>query len=125
MTQTFRIEQTLPNLNDYTKACRGNRYGGAAMKKRCEDIIAGYIRAAGVKPCAGPVYIKYLWVEQNKRRDLDNISSFGRKVINDSLVNTGILAGDGPTHIKGFSDEFAYDRDGPGVVVRVEEEEDA
>lgn len=34
---TLTIDWKLPNLNDYTKACRANRYAGAEMKRKAEE----------------------------------------------------------------------------------------
>lgn len=35
--------------------------------------------------------MRYRWFEKDRRRDLDNVSSFGRKVIQDALVECGVL----------------------------------
>lgn len=39
---TLKIDGKLPNLNDYTKACRANRYAGAEMKRKAEEILLFY-----------------------------------------------------------------------------------
>ena len=39
----FVIEQKLPTLNEYTLACRGNKYTGAKSKKDIENTIGWYI----------------------------------------------------------------------------------
>ena len=69
-----------------------------------------------------PVIMRYTWYEQNKRRDLDNISSFGRKVIQDALVTSKVLKNDGWDEIKGYSDEFYVDSKNPRIEVLIEEE---
>lgn len=68
-----------------------------------------------------PVYMEYTWYEKNKRRDLDNISSFGRKVIQDSLVHTHVLKNDGWKEIVGFSDTFYVDAINPRIEVLIRE----
>ena len=68
-----------------------------------------------------PVTMSYLWVEQDRRRDMDNVSSFGRKVIQDGLVKSGILRNDGWKEIKGFSDSFAVDQRNPRIEVTITE----
>jgi Holliday junction resolvase RusA-like endonuclease len=65
----------------------------------------------------------YVWHEPNKRRDLDNISSFGRKVIQDALVNSGVLENDGWQNIRGFNDEFKVSKDEPRIEVHIFEVE--
>ena len=64
-----------------------------------------------------------MWYEPNKRRDLDNISSFGRKVIQDALVNLGVLENDGWQNIRGFNDEFRVSKDEPRIEVHIFEVE--
>lgn len=116
------IPGRLNNLNDYISAERTNRYKGAKMKSDNERDAVFAIREClrGVK-ITSPVFMEYLWVEKDKRRDLDNISSFGRKVIQDSLVKCHVLANDGWKEIIGFSDRFAVDHDNPRIEVRIRE----
>lgn len=65
--------------------------------------------------------MRYRWYEKDRRRDLDNVSSFGRKVIQDALVQTHVLKNDGWKEITGFSDEFFVDADNPRIEVEIEE----
>ena len=90
------IPGRLDNLNDYISAERTNRYKGAQMKSHSEAIVISAIRQCmSCVKIKKPVYMEYRWYEKNKRRDLDNISSFGRKVIQDSLVHAHVLENDG------------------------------
>lgn len=68
-----------------------------------------------------PVRMIYRWYEKDRRRDLDNVSSFGRKVIQDALVDTGVIKNDGWKEITGFSDEFYVDKKNPRIEVEIEE----
>lgn len=68
-----------------------------------------------------PVRMTYRWYEANRRRDLDNVSSFGRKVIQDALVEVKVLENDGWRNIVGFSDEFYVDSEHPRIEVEIEE----
>lgn len=63
--------------------------------------------------------MKYTWYERNRRRDKDNISSFGRKVIQDGLVKAEIIKNDGWAQIEGFSDEFRVDKKHARVEVEI------
>jgi Holliday junction resolvase RusA-like endonuclease len=117
---TLIIPGQFPGLNDYIRAERGNRYAAATMKKQIEQKVM--LLAKGLPPISRPVYMHYLWVEPNQRRDKDNIV-FARKFIQDGLVRAGVLQGDGWKHIAGFSDSFAVDKHNPRVEVRIEEVE--
>ncbi len=63
----------------------------------------------------------YRWYEPDKRRDLDNVSAFGRKCIQDALVKTKVLQDDGWKNIVGFTDEFYTDKGNPRIEVDIEE----
>lgn len=119
--KTLVIEGQLPNLNDYTKACRGNKYAGASMKKEAEAIIALYInqQLKGVR-FDGTVELSFRWYEMNKKRDLDNIC-FAKKFILDALVSNGIIVADGWRGVKGFTDNFFVDAKNPRIEVDIKE----
>lgn len=123
MTVKFTINGTLPNLNDYIKAERSNRYKAASMKKQCENIVRHACRSLGKWQAEKPVYMVYHWYEPNKRRDKDNISSFGRKIIQDALVKAKVLKNDGWGDIIGFEDRFYVDKKNPRIIVEIMEVE--
>lgn len=122
MEYLLTIPGTLNNLNDYIAAERANRYKGAKMKADNGNIVAVAIRRCmrGVR-IRKPVSMEYLWVEPNRRRDKDNISSFGRKVIQDALVDAGVLEDDGWDYVAGFSDRFEVDKQHPRIEVTIVE----
>lgn len=122
MEYLLTIPGTLPNLNDYIAAERTNRHKGAKMKVDSGNIVAVAIMQCmrGVR-IEKPVFVEYLWVEPSRRRDKDNISSFGRKVIQDALVNTGVLKDDGWKYVVGFSDRFEVDKENPRIEVLIKE----
>lgn len=121
MRYKFTIPGKLDNLNDYIAACRSNQYKGAKVKHQNErKVICAIYAKLGRIEIRQPVYIRYHWYERNRRRDLDNVSSFGRKVIQDALVETGVLKNDGWKEIIGFSDAFDVDAEHPRIEVEIE-----
>lgn len=118
--KTLVIKGQLPNLNEYTRACRGNRYAGAEMKKRSENIITAYImqQLNGVR-FEGTVKLSFRWYEPNRKRDLDNIC-FAKKFILDALVSNGIIVADGWKGVIGFTDHFFVDSENPRIEVDIE-----
>ena len=116
------INGRLDNLNDYINAERSNRYKGASMKAKNQNVVlsAVYAQISGVH-VQKPVWMSYRWYEKNRRRDLDNISSFGRKVIQDALVTAKVLPDDGWRYIKGFDDSFFVDASNPRIEVDIKE----
>lgn len=118
------IPLTFPGLNDYIEAERSHRQKAAKMKKQYQDAVILCIRSQRLPTFDGPVYMYYSWVEKDRRRDKDNIAAFGRKVIQDALVEAGVLKNDGWANIVGFSDRFDLDKKNPRVEVEVVEAED-
>ena len=117
------IPLKLHSLNEYIDACRRNPHSGAKMKRTDQEAVEWYIRSQlrGVR-INKPVTMLYRWHESNRKRDLDNISSYGRKVIQDALVDCRVLADDGWNQIHGFQDDFKIDRKHPYIEVLIKEE---
>ena len=116
------IPGRMNGLNDLIAAERTNRYKAAKMKREDENLVLwaakGCLRGWKAK---SPVMMHYKWYEPNTRRDKDNISSYGRKIIQDALVKGGYLENDGWKNIVGFDDEFFVDKKMPRVEVDIEE----
>ena len=69
-----------------------------------------------------PVKIAFRWIEPNARRDIDNCA-FGKKFILDALQEAGKLPNDNRNYVRGFSDEFAVDKNDPRIELTIKEEE--
>lgn len=113
----IEIPFKLPSLNQYINECRKNRYAGATMKKTVEEDIGLYINK--LSKYEKPIKIHFHWVEENKKRDLDNVC-FAKKFILDSLVKAGKLKNDNRNYVKGFIDTFEYGNTSK-VVLEIEE----
>lgn len=121
-TQAFIIPGKLPGLNEYTNSCRGNRYGGNKVKQDAQNLVNVAIRAAKLKGVASPVRLVFRWVEENGRRDIDNVA-FAKKFILDALVKSSILPDDSRKWVLDFKDEFPLpDADNPRIEVEIMEE---
>lgn len=120
MKYVFEIKQRLPSYNEYSNENRKNKYAGATMKKNTELEIWSYILSElkGVK-IKKPVFITFTWIEENRKRDLDNIC-FAKKFILDALQKASVIENDNSRHVKGFTDKFEY-ADKSKVIVELEE----
>ena len=118
----MEIPGRLPGLNEYVEAERRNRFKAAKMKRDAQDWVILCIKKTmrGVH-ITRPVYIRYYYVEPNRRRDMDNIDGYGKKVINDALVEAGVLRDDGWDEIRGIVPYFSVDKDNPRIIVEIEE----
>lgn len=107
------IPGKLPSLNEYINACRRNPHAGAKMITDSEKRIVHALN--GQKKLKTPIRINYLFVEQNRRRDHDNVSGFAHKVVQDSLVKSGLIPNDGWNEITGYRDDFTVDKNNPRI----------
>jgi len=87
------------------------------MKRENQGIVSAEIKAAKLQPCDGMVTLEYIFYEPNMRRDPDNVSGFAHKVVQDALVECGILQNDGWRNISGYRDMFSIDKQNPRIVV--------
>lgn len=89
MHYILMVKGKLNNMNDYIRALNTNRYKGADMKKDNESrVMQAIYEQFGRLRITRKVRMHYRWYEPDKRRDLDNVSAFGRKCIQDALVDT-------------------------------------
>ena len=120
MKYRFEIDKRLMGLNEYTKLNRENRYLGNQAKQKEQEYIMWCIKQQlGNLKITKPVIGHFTWIEENKRRDLDNIC-FAKKFILDALVQAGVLADDNRKIVTNFTDSFEY-ADKSKVIVELEE----
>lgn len=118
---TLVIYGRLPSMNEYTKACRTNKYVGAKMKTDAEKKVT-----ASIKEQIPDVHydktveLNFKWFEKDKRRDLDNIC-VAKKWILDALVSNGTIKADGWRGVIGFTDTFYVDSENPRIEVEINE----
>ena len=62
-------------------------------------------------------------MEKDRRRDKDNISGFGRKVIQDALIKANVLKNDGWREIDSYQDWFAVNSKNPRIEILIVEKE--
>lgn len=123
---TFRItkclfkDNCLPSLNDLLGK---NPLEYNRLKRNMEMAVITFIRRdlRGYKPTCR-VALDIEWGEKNKgrKRDYDNVVAAGRKIINDSLVKSGVLKDDSPTYLGYGDNTFCYVNN-PYVEVKIRE----
>lgn len=93
------------------------------MKRKDQSNVEWYIRSQlrGIR-LKKPVRMEYRWYEPNRKRDLDNVSSYGRKVVQDGLVATQVIQNDSWKQVVGFSDSFFVDKKNPRIEVTIVEQ---
>jgi Holliday junction resolvase RusA-like endonuclease len=112
-----KIPLKMPSLNEYIRVCRTNPYKASKFKKDVENDISLFL--ARLPRFENPVQIHFRWIEDNKRRDLDNVA-FGKKFILDAMVKAGVLKDDNRKCVVAFTDSFEYS-DEAGVILEIKE----
>lgn len=120
MKYKFEIDKRLMGLNEYTELNRENRYSGNQAKQKEQAYIMWCIKEQlGNLKLTKPVIGHFTWVEENKRRDLDNVC-FAKKFILDALVQAGTIEDDNRKIVTNFTDSFEYASKSK-VIVELEE----
>lgn len=108
----FVIEQKLPSMNEYIRSCRTHKYTGAEFKSSVESLIGWSIRGAintgQLRPIEKPCEVHIYWHEATKRRDVDNIQS-AQKFILDALQHFKIIKNDSRRYVKQIRHEVIDD----------------
>lgn len=107
-------------------ANRTTKWAGAKLKQETDILIEWQIKTAmNAGTCrrpAGSVAVSFEWHERTRRRDLDNIYS-GKKFILDAMQKIGLLEGDGQKFVHGLQDTFVLDKEDKVVVTLHERDE--
>lgn len=115
----FVIKGRLPGLNEIIDAARDHWSKSATLKKEATELCQWAIKAASVPHIEKPVVIRFVWVEKDERRDVDNVAA-GAKFVLDGLVASGRLPNDSRQWVRGISHEFpAPDKKNPRIEVEV------
>ena len=116
-----KIPLKLITLNDYVDKNRTNKRYANSCKQKTERDIKLFLR--NLPEIKKPVKIRITWVEENRKRDPDNIA-FAKKFILDALVKAGKLPNDGHRWIKGLEDKFEFAKEPEIIVELIEVEEE-
>lgn len=117
------IYGTLPGLNELINVSRGTKGRGsllaaATQKKEATNRVAYRIISMRLEPITKPIHVDFLWAEESKRRDPDNIIS-AKKYCLDGMVKAGLIENDGWKQIDGISDNWVVNKKSPGVLIRI------
>ena len=116
----YIIPGRLGGLNEYTLKCRTHYQAGAKFKKEQQQIVKNNIVAQDLTQLKTPIFVKFKWIEPNKRRDFDNIA-FAKKFFFDSLQELDVIENDNWNYVSGFEDTFDVDKENPRVEVTIYE----
>lgn len=117
-SQTLVIENNLPDLNQYSTACRTSWFNGAKMKRESTETVRIYALQQKLKPIITSSFIEFHWYCKNKKKDKDNICA-AKKFILDGLQEAKILQQDNWEAVSGFTDTFYIDKENPRIIIKL------
>lgn len=123
----FFVPGPLPGNNEIIDACKRKVRRGSGlfpaymvMKQQWMVVVIAAARRAKLNTYGdSKVSFAFHWLEPDRRRDPDNVSSGGRKIVLDGLVKGGYLKNDGWKNVRGWSDSWDVSAKNPGVRVWV------
>ncbi len=117
---SFVISDIVPGMNEYIKALNKSRYDGNKLKRATEDFICHCIKAGlgKIEPFECVVQVHIRFVEKDRRRDYDNITS-GTKFILDAMRKAGVIYNDGQSYLMPCTYDYGVDADNPRVEVKI------
>lgn len=120
MGYRFVIHGRLPGQNEVVAANRTNFYVGNKLKKDAEKMVRAEIQSQlkGLH-IGGSVWLLYWFYEPNRKRDIDNVCGGATKIIQDALVDCGVIVNDSQRYVMGFTPHFGCDPDNPRIEVEI------
>ncbi len=116
----FTIHGRLGSMNEYINKCRTNHFLANSFKKEQQSLVAIALKdIESINDDCYPLILKYRFFEGSRKRDLDNVESWAKKCVQDTLTNTGKIKNDGWAEIAGSSSKFYIDRDNPRIEVEI------
>lgn len=113
------IPGRLPGLNEIiasAKSSHGKFNAYSRMKKTWVNYISKIIQECNL-PKMQTIHLTCIFIERTRKRDQDNISAGGKKLIADSLITAGVIPNDGWRNIKWGEDLFRINKFSPGVKI--------
>ena len=98
----------LPSLNEYIKVLNKDKYYANTFKQAVESDLLWAIKHSRMKPTDKPCVAYITFHEENRRRDIDNIYS-ANKYILDALRKAGIIKNDSQKYITDVKNSFIHD----------------
>ncbi len=118
--QILKVRGNLPDLNTIIAASKKHWSSYSRLKRDATSLVCLSCKEQGIKPVKSADF-DFFWFCESRRKDKDNISAGGRKMILDGLVDAGVIKDDGWSYVGDFQDIFSIDKDDPRVEVVIKD----
>lgn len=122
MIYRFTIAGRLPGLNDMIASQGRPWWVGRKVKEDAMKLVMMALMVNNVPKFTVPVTIRVKWIERDARRDRDNVSSGGSKILLDAMQQKEILINDSRKWVSDIRhDTSIIDKDHPRIEIEIEE----
>lgn len=114
----YVLRSSLPSLNDYIQAERGNWAAAAKVKKTGTLNVQLEVMSQNRQPVTQMVDVDLYWIVPDNKQDPDNVF-FATKFILDGMVKAGVLPQDGRRNIRHISHKIKTIKNKRFVIVEL------
>lgn len=120
LVSQFFVPGKFPTSNEI-RYMLGRRHGYRqynSLKKAWEERVSLCCKAAKIAPYTA-AHIRFVWFEENRKRDPSNVLEAGQKFCLDALQLAGVLKNDGWKQILSLSHRWRLEPGNPGVLITI------
>lgn len=103
-------------MNEIIKVSKSHYMAYSTMKRKYTRLVS---LQAGNLPKVERADFEITWYCRDRRKDKDNITGGGTKVLLDGLVEAGVLENDGWKQIGNITHLFEIDKEHPRIEVKI------
>jgi Holliday junction resolvase RusA-like endonuclease len=116
------IAGRLPGLNDMIASQGRPWWVGRGVKEKAMKNVMKQLLAENTPKFQVPITLRIKWIEKDARRDRDNVSGGGAKILLDAMKQLGVIINDSRRWVKDIRhDTSELDKNHPRIEIEIEE----
>lgn len=118
------LEGRLPGLNELMSSQGRPWWACRKVKEDAMRFVMWRLKGLKLEKFKVPIMIRIRWIEKNARRDRDNVSSGGTKILLDAMKQMEVIEDDSRKWVKDIQhDTSQIDKEHPRIEITITEEE--
>ena len=116
------LDGRLPGLNELIGSVGRPWWACRRTKRDAMNRVMMELMAQNIPPFKRPIVVRIKWIEKDARRDRDNVSSGGTKILLDAMKQRGLIRDDSRRWVKDIRhDTSVIDKQRPRIEIEIEE----
>lgn len=117
---TIVILGRLPGLNELISGRGRPWWRCRKVKDEAMQVVQWHFHEAKINPYVVPIILAVKWIERDGRRDRDNVTSGGAKILLDAMKKQGIIVDDSRKWVFDIQhDTSMIDKNNPRVEITI------